>query len=141
MSLYEIISLIGFLLGTILHSVLSVLIVQRKDKTSSEIIFLFLVISVAMWNLGNSISLFSLMLFGRNIPQVSYLSDAVAYIGIGFMPSLLLHTATVFLFESARYVNRMMKWGVTATIYLPVVIFAIAIKQIISFKDAYLLMS
>ncbi len=141
MSLYEIISLIGFLLGTILHSVLSVLIVQRKDKTSSEIIFLFLVISVAMWNLGNSISLFSLMLFGRNIPQVSYLSDAVAYIGIGFMPSLLLHTATVFLFESTSYVNKMMKWGVTATIYLPVIIFAIAIKQIVSFKDTYLLMS
>lgn len=141
MSLYEIISLIGFLLGTILHSVLAVLIVQRKDKTSSEIIFLFLVISVAMWNLGNSISLFSLMLFGRNIPSISYFSDAVAYIGIGFMPSLLLHTATVFLFESARYVNRMMKWVVTTIIYLPVVIFAIAIEKTISFKDPYLLMS
>lgn len=141
MSLYEIISLIGFLLGTILHSVLSVLIVQRKDKTSSEIIFFFLVISVAMWNLGNSISLFSLMLFGRNIPSISYLSDAVAYIGIGFMPSLLLHTATVFLFESARYVNRVIKWMVIITIYLPVVIFVIAINKMVSFKDASLLIS
>jgi signal transduction histidine kinase len=141
MSLYEIISLIGFLLGTILHSVLSVLIVQRKDKTSSEIIFLFLVISVAMWNLGNTISLFSLMLFGRNIPSVNYLSDAVAYIGIGFMPSLLLHTATVFLFESARSVNRSIKWVVIATIYLPVAIFAIMIKKMVSFNDASLLIS
>ncbi|MGR3309475.1 MAG: ATP-binding protein [Candidatus Brocadiales bacterium] len=148
MSLYEIISLIGFLLGTILHSVLSVLIVQRKDKTSSEIVFLFLVISVAMWNLGNSISLFSLMLFGRNIPSISYLADAVAYIGIGFMPSLLLHTATAFLFESARYaersqrqLRRLAKSVMIATIYLPVIIFAVAIKKMVSFEDASLLMS
>ncbi len=148
MSLYEIISLIGFLLGTILHSVLSVLIVQRKDKTSSEIVFLFLVISVAMWNLGNSISLFSLMLFGRNIPSISYLADAVAYIGIGFMPSLLLHTATAFLFESARYVERsqrqlrrLAKSVGIATIYLPVIVFAVAIKKMVSFEDTSLLMS
>lgn len=89
MHLYEIISLIGFILGTILHIVLSILIVQRKHKTRSELIFLFLVISVAMWHFGNTISLFSFLLFGKNLFLVNFIAETISYAGIGFMPSLL----------------------------------------------------
>ena len=100
MPLYEIISLIGFILGTILHIVLSILIVQRKQKTRSELIFLFLVISVAMWHFGNAVSLFSFILFGRKIQSVDLIADAISYGGIGFMPSLLLHTAVLFFLKA-----------------------------------------
>lgn len=100
MPLYEIISLIGFILGTILHIVLSILIVQRKHKTRSELIFLFLVISVALWHFGNTISLSSFILFGRNIQSVDLVADAISYGGIGFMPSLLLHTAVLFFLKA-----------------------------------------
>ena len=102
MTFIEIVALIGFILGSILHTVLSIFIVQRKNKKGSELVFLFLVISVAAWHYGNAISLFSIMLFGKNIPVINQLSSDFAYMGMGVMPSLLLHTAILFLLESGR---------------------------------------
>ena len=99
MTLIEIVALIGFILGAILHTVLSVLIIQRRNKKGSELIFLFLVISVAMWHYGNVISLFSVMLFGKNIPVINQSSDVVACFGMGIIPSLLLHASLLFSFR------------------------------------------
>ena len=74
MTLIEIVALVGFILGSILHTILSILIIQRKNKKGSELVFLFLVISVAMWHFGNVISLFSLMLFGKDVPITTMFS-------------------------------------------------------------------
>ncbi|HHT9150085.1 MAG TPA: ATP-binding protein [Candidatus Wujingus californicus] len=137
MPLYEIISLIGFILGTILHIVLSILIVQRKHKTRSELVFLFLVISVAMWHFGNAVYLFSFILFGKGIPIVSIIADAISYTGIGFMPSLLLHTAVLFLFESKPHIGKTVQRLIIMAIYLPVIPFVLIIKYFIVFEDMY----
>src|SRR3990170_8807416 len=137
MPLYEIISLIGFILGTILHIVLSILIVQRKHKTRSELVFLFLVISVAMWHFGNAVYLFSFILFGKGIPSVSIIADAISYTGIGFMPSLLLHTAVLFLFESKPHIGKTVQRLIIMAIYLPVIPFVLIIKYFIVFEDMY----
>ena len=137
MPLYEIISLIGFILGTILHIVLSILIVQRKHKTRSELVFLFLVISVAMWHFGNAVYLFSFILFGKGIPLVSIIADAISYTGIGFMPSLLLHTAVLFLFESKPHIGKTVQRLIIMAIYLPVIPFVLIIKNFIVFEDMY----
>ena len=137
MPLYEIISLIGFILGTILHIVLSILIVQRKHKTRSELVFLFLVISVAMWHFGNAVYLFSFILFGKGIPSVSIIADAISYTGIGFMPSLLLHTAVLFLFESKPHIEKTVQRLIIMAIYLPVIPFVLIIKNFIVFEDMY----
>ena len=137
MPLYEIISLIGFILGTILHIVLSILIVQRKHKTRSELVFLFLVISVAMWHFGNAVYLFSFILFGKGIPIVSIIADAISYTGIGFMPSLLLHTAVLFLFESKPHIGKTVQRLIIMAIYLPVIPFVLIIKNFIVFEDMY----
>ena len=83
MTLIEIVALVGFILGSILHTILSILIIQRKNKKGSELVFLFLVISVAMWHYGNVISLFSLMLFGKNIPIINQSSNADCMHGNG----------------------------------------------------------
>ncbi len=139
MPLYEIISLIGFILGTILHIVLSILIVQRKQKTKSELVFLFLVISVAMWHFGNTVYLFSFLLFGKNIASVVLIADAISYAGIGFMPSLLLHTAVLFLFESESRIKKSLQRYIITGIYLPVVPFSFVIKNFILSKDANLM--
>jgi len=141
MPLYEIISLIGFILGTILHIVLSILIVQRKHKTRSELIFLFLVISVAMWHFGNTVSLFSFILFGRNIQSVDLVADAISYGGIGFMPSLLLHTAALFLFESKPHIKRLLQQLIVVAIYLPVIPFSVVIKNFILSEDTHLVIT
>ncbi|MGQ3684392.1 MAG: ATP-binding protein [Candidatus Loosdrechtia sp.] len=131
MPIYEIISLIGFILGTILHIVLSILIVQRKQKTQSEFVFLFLVISVALWHFGNTVYLFSSLLFGKDIPHIGLVSDSISYIGIGFMPSLLLHTAILFLFESKPHIKKSLKRFIFVAIYLPVIPFSLVIKNFI----------
>ncbi|MBI2555995.1 MAG: hypothetical protein HYW13_00965, partial [Planctomycetes bacterium] len=138
MPLYEIISLIGFLLGTTLHIVLSILIVQRKHKTRSELAFLFLVISVAMWHFGNTVSLFSFILFGQKIQSVDLVADGISYGGIGFMPSLLLHTAVLFLFESKPQIKRFLQHFIIVAIYLPVFPFSVIIKNFILSEDTHL---
>ncbi|MBI5677369.1 MAG: hypothetical protein HZC52_02495, partial [Planctomycetes bacterium] len=138
MPLYEIISLIGFILGTTLHIVLSILIVQRKHKTRSELVFLFLVISVAMWHFGNTVSLFSFILFGRKIQSVDLVADAISYGGIGFMPSLLLHTAVLFLFESKPQIKRFLQQLIIVSIYLPVFPFSVIIKNFVLSEDTHL---
>ncbi|MCF6147790.1 MAG: hypothetical protein E3K37_03935 [Candidatus Kuenenia sp.] len=139
MPLYEIISLIGFILGTILHIVLSVLIVQRKHKTRSEFVFQFLVISVAMWHFGNTVYLFSAILFGKNIFPVIFVADAISYAGIGFMPSLLLHTAVLFLYENGLNINRSLQKIILLAIYFPVIPFSFVIKKFIHLEESYLI--
>lgn len=139
MPLYEIISLIGFILGTILHIVLSILIVQRKHKTRSELVFLFLVMSVAMWHFGNAVSVFSFILFGKSIKSVNLVADAISYVGIGFMPSLLLHTAVLFFFDSKPQIRKSVQRLIITAFYLPVVPFSVVIKKFILLEDTHLM--
>ncbi|MBM4054104.1 MAG: hypothetical protein FJ264_05420 [Planctomycetes bacterium] len=139
MPLYEIISLIGFILGTILHIVLSILIVQRRHKTRSEFVFQFLVISVAMWHFGNTVYLFSSILFGKNIFLVNFVADAISYAGIGFMPSLLLHTAVLFLYENNFTITRTLQKVLLLAIYFPVIPFSLVIKKFIHLEESYII--
>ena len=141
MTFIEIVALIGFILGSILHTVLSIFIVQRKNKKGSELVFLFLVISVAAWHYGNAISLFSIMLFGKNIPIINQLSSDFAYMGMGAMPSLLLHTAILFLLESGRKIKKKTMITIITIIYLPVIPFTLTAVRIIFFEEAHVLTS
>lgn len=141
MTLIEIVALIGFILGSILHTVLSILIVQRKNKKGSELVFLFLVISVAAWHYGNAISLFSIMLFGKNIPIINQISSDFAYMGMGVMPSLLLHTAILFLLESGWKIKKKTMAITITIIYLPVIPLTLTAVRIIFFEEAHVLMS
>ncbi len=141
MTFIEIVALIGFILGSILHTVLSIFIVQRKNKKGSELVFLFLVISVAAWHYGNAISLFSIMLFGKNIPVINQLSSDFAYMGMGVMPSLLLHTAILFLLESGRKIKKKTMITIITIIYLPVIPLTLTAVRIISFEEAHVLTS
>ena len=141
MTLNEIVALIGFILGSILHTVLSVLIVQRENKKGSELVFLWLVISVAMWHYGNAISLFSIMLFGRNIPIINQVSNAIAFMGMVLMPSLLLHTAVLFLLESGWNIKRNIRLSIVILTYVPIVFLIFTAKSIILSGDTHTLMS
>lgn len=141
MSINEIVALIGFILGSILHTVLSVLIIQRKNKKGSELVFLFLVISVAMWHYGNAISLFSIMLLGKNIPIINQLSSAFAYMGMGLMPSLLLHTGVLFLLESGWNIKKNIRLSIVAVIYLPIIPLSFTAGNTILLEETHMLMS
>ncbi|MEE9584159.1 MAG: ATP-binding protein [Candidatus Brocadiales bacterium] len=138
MPLYDLVSLTGFLAGSVLHVVLLVLIYQRKNKTPSELAFFFLVVTVTMWNVGNTISIFSLMLFGRSVSSINYVADAVAYIGIGFIPSLLLHTATLYLTERGMHMSKKLQRFITVVVYLPVLPFSVAVREMVFSTEPYL---
>ena len=141
MTLIEIVALIGFILGSILHTVLSILIVQRENKKGSELVFLCLVISVAIWHYGNAISLFSIMLFGKNIPVINQVSNAVAFMGMVLMPSLLLHTAILFLLESGWNIKRIIRLSIVTIIYLPIIPLSFTAKKIIFSEETHMLLS
>ena len=141
MTFIEIVALVGFILGSILHTILSILIIQRKNKKGSELVFLFLVISVAMWHYGNVISLFSLMLFGKNIPIINQSSNAVACMGMGLTPSLLLHTALLFLLESGRKIRKRIVATMVTIIYLPIIPLSFTAGKIVFFEESNVLMS
>lgn len=141
MALTEIVALIGFILGSILHTFLLVLIIQRKNKKGSELIFLCLVISVAMWHYGNAISLFSLMLFGKTIPAINLVPNIISFVGMVLMPSLLLHTALSFLLESGWSVKRSLRISIVAVIYLPIVILSYTADSIMLTGESQMLMS
>lgn len=138
MPLYDLVSLTGFLAGSVLHVVLLVLIYQRKNKTPSELAFFFLVVTVTMWNVGNTISIFSMMLFGRSVSSINYVADAVAYIGIGFIPSLLLHTATLYLTERGMHMSKKLQRFITVVVYLPVLPFSVAVREMVFSTEPYL---
>ena len=139
MTLIDIVALVGFILGSILHTILSILIIQRKNKKGSELVFLFLVISVAMWHYGNVISLFSLMLFGRNIPIINQSSNAVACMGMGVTPSLLLHTALLFLLESGWKIQKKFMITMVTIIYLPILPLLFTAGRIVFFEKSNVL--
>ncbi len=141
MTLIEIVALVGFILGSILHTILSILIIQRKNKKGSELVFLFLVISVAMWHYGNVISLFSLMLFGKDIPIINQSSNAVACMGMGVTPSLLLHTALLFLLESGWKIQKKIMITMVTIIYLPIAPLSFTAGRIVFFEESNVLMS
>ena len=141
MTLNEIVALIGFILGSILHTVLSILIVQRKNKKGSELVFLFLVISVAMWHYGNAIFLCSIVLFGKNIPVITQLANAIACMGMGVMPSLLLHTSILFLLESGWSIKKVLRLTLVAIIYFPIIPLSFTAEQIIFTEETGILMS
>jgi hypothetical protein len=141
MTFIEIVALIGFILGSILHTVLSVFIVQRKNKKGSELVFLFLVISVAAVALWQCYFTFSIMLFGKNIPIINQLSSDFAYMGMGVVPSLLLHTAILFLLESGWKIKKKTMATIITIIYLPVIPFTLTAVRIIFFEEAHVLTS
>jgi len=141
MTLIEIVALVGFILGSILHTILAILIIQRKNKKGSELVFLFLVISVAMWHYGNVISLFSLMLFGKNIPIINQSANAVACMGMGVTPSLLLHTALLFLLESGWKIQKKIMITMVVIMYFPIIPLLITAGRTVFFEEANVLMS
>lgn len=138
MPLYDIISLTGFMVGSVLHVVLLSLIYHRKNKTPSEMAFFFLVVAVTMWNVGNAISVFSLMFFGRSVSSINYVADAMAYIGVGFIPSLLLHMAVLYVTERGMRISKRLQGFITVVVYLPVLPFSVAIREMVYTTDPYL---
>ncbi len=73
------------------------------------------------------------MLFGKNIPIINQLSSDFAYMGMGVVPSLLLHTAILFLLESGWKIKKKIMVTIITIIYLPVIPLTLTAVRIIFF--------
>lgn len=122
---FHLVALIGYLMGTALHTLIATLVTVRKRKRPSERIFLFLVIAVGLWHAGN---LLALTLQGLGGPEWSFLiqiSKSVAFLGLAAFPALLVHTHVAFYRETESREARLPEQILMGVMYAPLIGFAI----------------
>jgi len=120
MFLYEIVELIGFLLGTTLHAALLGSMIRRK-RARQDIVFLGLVVSVLMWHAGWFATLSARVITGERITFPVDIFGLVAAMGMLLMPTLLVHTLIVFFLQRRGRMRRRQYHGMLLAIYLPMV--------------------
>ena len=129
--LLHLVPLIGYLFGTAIHTLIATLVTVRKQKRPSERIFLFLVIAMLLWNLGN---LVSLVLRGVAHDQWTFLAElarSIAFLGLAAVPALLVHTHLAFLRDSLSRVSTRGQHWLLAIIYAPLVYFVFPLSRVL----------
>lgn len=99
LSLQEVIQTAGYLLGTILHLLLLWLFVKRHRRRVAEGLFAGFVCAVGFWNLGQFLEAFLGVLLRGDVPTTVLVAcDIIAYLGLLFLPSALLHTLGALIY-------------------------------------------
>lgn len=96
--------LIGFTIGTILHITLLFTILQTKRSGIREWPILLAILSLGMWHMGHAISSLYWLLGGSEFSPIITLCKMISLIGLGLLPSFLLHAHLTF--SSARRLSR-----------------------------------
>jgi signal transduction histidine kinase len=99
MSFLEILKLVGFATGAVLHLYIGWLIWKRpryQDRTS-ERAFVLLALCLGSWFLGNLLGMLQQLLLGtERLTSTLRVWDTIAVIGIALFPSALLHCHVAF---------------------------------------------
>ncbi|MHC4199837.1 MAG: sensor histidine kinase [Planctomycetota bacterium] len=109
MLVFEIIRTAGWLLGSILYGVLFAVLAEGWRESSSTglahpesiegrgtpLAYVALAGTALLWNLGNLLVVFLGELTGDRIPKITSLASALAVVGFGMVPSILIHAAAV----------------------------------------------
>ena len=80
----------------------------------------------------------ALSCLGEKIQSVDLVADAISYGGIGFMPSLLLHTAVLFLLKANLRLKDFCSISLSLPFISPVFPFSVIIKHFILSEDTHL---
>ncbi len=87
----SLINLLGFTVGVALYALLFVMVVRhRRAKTSFDFLLLAAAVLGILWNTGELL-IFITQDFGQN--KISPLLTAVSYSALGFLPSVVVHSA------------------------------------------------
>ncbi len=126
MLLYNVIAFAGFLLGTVLYSILLALLISRREKKEKEYAFIGLGVSGWLWYVGTFLALLLKFLLANQWAGFARMFNSAAYLGLVFLPSFLLHTHASFLQDAYR--KREMKTSenlkhLLTLAYVPPVIF------------------
>jgi signal transduction histidine kinase len=131
-TLLDIATLIVYVAGAVLHVVLFYEVLRRPRKRRSEVLLMFLGLAAGMWFLGNTLSKLGEVLFVRGSPLLGMTSDVIRSIGIGFVPSLLIHMAFLFFVEIGMKVGRRARYVAVALFYVPAVGFSYALLPVLA---------
>jgi signal transduction histidine kinase len=131
-SLQEALQVAGYLLGSVLHSLLLWLVLRRPRPRRGERLFAILVCAVGLWNLGQFLEVFFELLLRQDVPVgVRVTSDLIAYLGLLLLPSSLLHCLVVLLVGEEEV--SWLRWGAwlvaTIVIYAPLCFFPQVIER------------
>lgn len=132
MTLLDIATLIVYVVGTVLHIVLSTEILHRPHKRRSEVLLLFVGMAAAMWFLGNALGKLWGVVFQAEIPIVTMITKIICCLGVGFIPSLLMHMAFMFWVEHGLKVRRVFRWIVGILFYIPAGVFSYALFNLLA---------
>ncbi|MDP8233055.1 MAG: hypothetical protein P9L91_10375, partial [Candidatus Zophobacter franzmannii] len=125
MSLYDIITLLGFGFGSALTIILLSLSLQKKSKRYDDYAFGVVLIAVLLWNAGNFLSLLLNWLFGSVAEPISLGMLGLGYFGLVAMPSSTLHVHLAIYFRSLHQEKRLTRKNaaIFASSYLPLALF------------------
>lgn len=128
MSIYDIVTLLGFGFGTALTVILLSLSLQKKSKRYDDYAFGVVLVSTLLWNGGNFLSLLLTWLFGSVAASLSTVFLLAAYLGLVTMPGALVHVHLAIDFRAKNPPDANLSRPQILTLlagYLPSLIFGV----------------
>jgi len=114
----QLIALVLFFAGVVLHVFFLTIVSKRTGKSRFEKFLIALVSCLLVWYAGNFISLLLRQMdLSKVAPLVGWV-DSVAFTGLGILPALLLHTHLVYFRE--RFPAKAPELGLMRVILIPI---------------------
>ena len=139
MSLYDIITLLGFGFGFVLSVILLGLSLQKKAKTFDDYAFGAVLITTLLWNGGQFLSILLTWLFGSVTGPTSHILVGIAYLGLVNMPSSIIHVHLAISFRTLKKASQIPQKNqifILTLCYLPSLLFIIIALQNINLSTA-----
>ncbi len=135
MSILDILRLVGYTTGTGLYFFLVRLLLQRRPRTETEWTILLLGLSTGLWHVGKMLRALYDVLGLEAWTLWPRTAEAVAFIGLGILPSALLHCHLSYL-RSVRGDRRTTGSRlILLLLYIPVLLIPLAIPKL--YADPY----
>lgn len=92
----EIVKLIGFTVGTLIHTALVFILWRSRQAMRRTRLMTWAILSSGLWHLGNSLRLMLFALGGSPGDVASQVLDMIAFSGVSLLPPLLVHAHLEF---------------------------------------------
>jgi len=126
----QILQLVGFTTGAILHLYIAWLIMRRRNLIHAEKSLVLLGATLGAWFLGSLINLLYHFLGIRDLLGILYISDTLAFAGVGLLPTALLHVHFAFWGMWDDSPKRRYYWVGIVLSYLPLVVVPFALYKL-----------
>jgi signal transduction histidine kinase len=131
MDALEILMLVGFATGAVLHLYIARLIARREELWGPEPTFVLLGLVLGLWHVGNLCSAVPDILEFKGINWFTRFADTLTYGSLAFLPAALAHTHIAFWGwrDDYRRVTRRVVRAVAALGYVPLVLLPFALSR------------